>query len=268
NLGFRLVFIPPDSSPKEPEPFVQREPVKTESAKTEVRISGPTHTNSIGMEFVRIPPGSFMMGFNGSEFDSEKPEHKVVISKSFYLGKHEVTHAQWAAVMGDNPSEYECQSCPVDTVSWHDAQKFITRLNTKEGHSRYRLPTEAEWEYAARAGTRGPYFFGNDLEELSGYAWYNKNSDKPRPVGQKLPNPWGLHDMYGNVWEWVQDFYSDTYYANSPRYDPEGPSDGSEHTLRGGAFWCEPSLCNSMIRFNTMGLFSSGIGFRLAISVE
>ncbi|MDL2271677.1 formylglycine-generating enzyme family protein, partial [Desulfovibrio sp. OttesenSCG-928-I05] len=326
NLGFRLVFIPLDSSPEEPEPFVQREPERpsTKSSAEPLQdstlrirdtlkntvlknrnplgywklaclvlalaclwllfqsgptqnisrqISGPTHTNSIGMEFVRIPAGSFMMGTDaggyGELFYWAITPHKVTHSRSFYLGKYEVTQAQWETVMGNNPSENKCQNCPVNMVSWDDAQEFITRLNTKEGHSRYRLPTEAEWEYAAKAETHDLFFFGKDVDELSGYAWCYNNSEKPRPVGGKLPNPWGLHDMYGNVEEWVQDFHSPTYYADSPRYDPEGPSEGTERVVRGGAFGDSILTCNSAARGRGSPIHRSAkTGFRLAISAE
>ncbi|MDL2272917.1 SUMF1/EgtB/PvdO family nonheme iron enzyme [Desulfovibrio sp. OttesenSCG-928-I05] len=259
---------PKAAEPEKTEPK-RAEPAKTEPAKTEVRISGPTHTNSIGMEFIRIPAGSFIMGFKNSFWHNDRVEHKVVISKSFYLGKYEVTQTQWETVMDENPSYYKCQNCPVDTVSWYDAQEFITRLNTKEGHSRYRLPTEAEWEYAAKAGTHGLFFFGKDEEELSGYAWCYRNSENPRPVGGKFPNPWGLYDMYGNVAEWVQDFHSPTYYADSPRYDPEGPSGGTDRVFRGGAVGGGPIMCNSTARGSVRESWSDRtIGFRLAISAE
>jgi formylglycine-generating enzyme required for sulfatase activity len=208
-------------------------PKKNASAGT----ANESFTNSIGMEFVLIPAGSFTMGadknFEDAD-DDETPPHRVTISKPFYLGKYEVTQTQWEAVMRDNPSRFKGPNNPVEQVSWKDAQVFIKRLNEKEGHDRYRLPSEAEWEYTARAGTTGPYSFGDNAGLLGRYAWYIKNSgDKTHPVGQKKPNAWGLHDMYGNVWEWVQDWYGESYYRSSPSMDPAGPSSGSGRVVRG-----------------------------------
>ena len=171
--------------------------------------AGMIYTNSIGMEFMLIPAGTFMMGSEKGYAD-EKPQHRVTISRPFYLGKYEVTQAQWEAVMGNNPSRFDGRNNPVEQVSWEDVRVFIARLNAHEGHTRYRLPTEAEWEYAARAGSTSAYSFGDDAARLGQYAWYGDNSGKTtHPVGQKLPNAWGLHDMHGNVWEWVQGWYGD-----------------------------------------------------------
>jgi formylglycine-generating enzyme required for sulfatase activity len=232
-----------------------------------------THINSIGMEFVLIPAGSFMMGSpdNYKYADSdEKPQHKVTISKSFYLGTYEVTQAQWEAVMGSNPSLFKGRSNPVENVPWEDAQEFIKRLNAKEGHSRYRLPTEAEWEYAARAGSTGVYCFGDDADQLGGYAWYKDNSGKAtHPVGQKQSNAWGLYDMHGNVWEWVEDWYDDEYYSRSPGTDPKGPSSGSYRALRGGGCLLRAWYCRSAYRNSpTPGYRHDFIGFRLVLSPE
>jgi formylglycine-generating enzyme required for sulfatase activity len=155
-------------------------------------------------------------------------------------------------------------------VSWDDAQDFINRLNQKEGHKRYRLPTEAEWEYAARAGTTSTYSFGDDASQLGRYAWHGDNSgDTTHPVGQKQPNAWGLYDMHGNVWEWVQDWYGEKYYSGSPSTDPRGPSSGSNRVSRGGCLIIVAPPCRSAFRFG----FSPGrrdglLGFRLALSPE
>jgi formylglycine-generating enzyme required for sulfatase activity len=164
-----------------------------------------TWSNSIGMDFVLIPAGKFMMGSDTGDND-EKPVHEVRISKPFYLGKYEVTQGQWQAVLGNNPSNFKGDAnLPVGNVSWEDVQEFIRKLNAKEGGTKYRLPTEAEWEYAARAGTTTAYSYGNDVSQLKEYAWYAENAGgKTHPVGQKEPNAWGLHDKHGNVWEWVQ----------------------------------------------------------------
>ena len=231
------------------------------------------YTNSIGMEFVLIPAGSFTMGADKNfenAGDDETPQHRVSISKPFYLGKFEVTQAQWTAVMGNNPSNFKGRSNPVEQVSWHDVQVFITRLNKQEGHSRYRLPTEAEWEYAARAGTTGAYSFGDDADSLGRYAWYWDNSgEKTHPIGQKEPNAWGLYDMHGNVWGWVQDWYGERYYASSPGTDPKGPSSGSDRVSRGGGWYYNAQYCRSAFRYYfTPGYRFSDNGFRLALSPE
>lgn len=198
-----------------------------------------TYTNSIGMEFVLIPAGSFQMGADPNfedAADDQTPRHRVTLSQPFYLGKYEVTQEQWVAVMGTNPSRFKGRTNPVEQVSFDDVQTFIRKLNAKEGGSRYRLPTEAEWEYAARAGATGKYGFGDDDDQLGLYAWYTGNSgDKTHPVGQLRANAWGLHDMHGNVWEWVQDWYDESYYRHSPATDPRGPGSGSNRVFRGGA---------------------------------
>ena len=187
-----------------------------------------------GMEFVWVPAGEFRMGSTSSEADEgERPLTQVRISRGFYLGKHEVTQGQWQAVMGSNPSSWfdECGSdCPMGGVSWNDAQEFIGRLNAAMGDERYRLPTEAEWEYAARAGTSEDRY--GDLDAI---AWYRDNSGgHPHPVGQKVPNAWGLHDMLGNVEEWVGDRYGD--YPGGSVTDPRGLGSGSSRAVRGGAW--------------------------------
>ncbi|MFV0600902.1 MAG: formylglycine-generating enzyme family protein [Brachymonas sp.] len=212
-------------------------------------------TNSIGMVFVTVPAGSFTMGSpdNDREADSdEKPAHRVTISRPFQLGKFEVTQAQWEAVMGASPyvgarsnpffdlpgmaERVRKPDNPV-TVSWNEAQEFLRRLNAEEGGQRYRLPTEAEWEYAARAGTTTAYSFGNDRSQLGRHAWYGEDftTGSPHAVGQKLPNPWGLYDMHGNVWEWVQDNYR-SHYDASPVTDPTGPTEGHDKVVRGGSW--------------------------------
>ncbi|MDR1243237.1 MAG: formylglycine-generating enzyme family protein [Deltaproteobacteria bacterium] len=234
-----------------------------------------THTNSIGMEFVLIPAGSFTMGSDKSKDedadDDETPQHRVTISKPFYLGKYEVTQAQWEAVIGNNPSELkDGPNHPVDNVSWDDVQEFIARLNEKEGHNRYRLPTEAEWEYAARAGSASVYSFGNDAGQLGKYAWYSGNSEgTTHPVGALEPNAWGLYDMHGNLKEWVQDWYGKQYYATSPSTDPRGPSSGSDRVLRGGSWLWGAYSCRSADRDDYSPVpHSHIIGFRLALSIE
>jgi formylglycine-generating enzyme required for sulfatase activity len=180
--------------------------------------------NAIGMEFVKIAPGEFTMGCSmgddGCDAD-ENPAHRVQITKSFEIGKYEVTQSQWQSVMGSNPSTVKGDNRPVETVSKNDAHDFLVRLNAKNDGYKYRLPTEAEWEYAARAGTTG---LSAPLDEV---AWYAGNSgDETHPVGQKKPNAWGLYDMLGNVRECVEDLYARDYYSNSPTADPTGPQAG------------------------------------------
>ena len=193
----------------------------------------PRLTNSVGMEFVLIPAGAFMMGASDS-YPDEQPIHPVHISRPFYLGKYEVTQAQWETVMGYNPSAWRGQrNLPVEQVSWEDVQEFLRRLNAEEGGTRYRLPTEAEWEYAARAGTTTAYSFGSDVSRLDEYAWHAGNAaHMSHPVGQLKPNAWGLHDMHGNVWEWVHDWYAT--YPIGAETDPHGAASGVSRVFRGG----------------------------------
>jgi len=183
--------------------------------------------NTIDMEFVKIAPGNFMMGCSANDDQcnaDEKPVHRVQITKAFEVGKYEVTQAEWQKAMGSNPSAIKGDRRPVENVSKDDAHSFIARLNAQNDGFRYRLPTEAEWEYAARAGTTGPY-----AGKLDDIAWYAGNSeDETHPVGQKKPNAWGLYDMAGNVREWVEDLYGRNYYGNSPQNDPAGPAPGQQ----------------------------------------
>ena len=182
--------------------------------------------NATIIEFVRIAPGEFVMGCStGDEAcdEDEKPAHRVQITKAFEIGKFEVTQAQWQAVMGSNPSTIKGDDRPVETVSKTEAQDFLARLNARNDGYRYRLPTEAEWEYAARAGGTQPTSLPS-LDEVASYA--GNSEDETHPVGQKKPNAWGLYDMLGNVREWVADMYRSDYYSASPLADPTGPEAG------------------------------------------
>lgn len=229
-----------------------------------------TIVNHIGMEFVLIPAGTFTMGSPDSDpnaYDDEKPAHQVTISQPFYMGKYEVTQAQWKAVMGreNNPSYFKGESLPVDHVSWGDVQAFIQKLDQQENRASgvfCRLPTEAEWEYAARAGTTTLYSFGNDAAKLADYAWYAKNANHTTyPVGQKKPNAWGLYDMHGNVLEWCQDWYGP--YSAGAVTDPRGPAEGTYRVIRGGSWDRAARLARSAHRFwNHPSYRVDGLGFR------
>ena len=235
---------------------------------TDVDAAPETHTNSIGMKFVLIPSGSFMMGADLNFEDGSKdetPQHSVTISKSFYLGRYEVTQQQWVKVMGSNPSKFKGRTKPVEQVSWDDVQRFIKKLNAKENGRYYRLPTEAEWEYACRAGTTGAYSFGDDVDQVGGYGWFDGNSgDKTHPVGQKKPNSWGLHDMHGNVWEWVQDVYKNTAYDSHAASDPIYEGSGSYRVFRGGSWYYNARILRCANRLNNSPGYRNGnLGFRL-----
>ncbi len=214
--------------------------------------------NSLGMEFVLISTGMYTMGAQGA-----RQGRQVTISQPFYLGKYAVTQAQWMAIMGTNPSRFPGEDYPVESVSWDDVQVFIRTLNAREGRQKYRLPTEAEWEYAARAGAATAYCFGSDARRLDVYAWYAANArGTTHPVGQRQPNAWGLHDMHGNVWEWVQDWYGT--YPVAPARDPQGPSTGSHRLRRGGGWHSDAHECSAAYRSTIKaGDCYSTLGFRL-----
>jgi formylglycine-generating enzyme required for sulfatase activity len=217
--------------------------------------------NDIKLAMMAIPGGSFLMG--SDEYDNEKPIHQVTLSP-FRMGKYQVTQAQWRAVMGNNPSLYKGDDPPVEHVSWKDASSFCQKLTEKTGRE-YRLPTEAEWEYACRAGSTGRYCFGDNNALLQKYAWYRKNAgDKTHPVGEKLANDWGLHDMHGNVWEWCRDWYDEDYYWESLEENPQGPSSGTHRVLRGGSFNHDKDQCGSANRGSyTPDTIYRYLGFRV-----
>lgn len=210
-------------------------------------------------KFVKIPDGSFQMGSETGD-DQDKPVHSVRISNPFYMSKYLVTQEQWEAVMGENPSHFNGKNLPVETVSWDDVQEFIRRLNQKMEREIFRLPTEAEWEYACRAGTASDY-----AGILNDMAWYNSNSnDQTHRVGTKQPNAWGLYDMHGNVWEWCQDWYD--YYSIGGVSDPTGPTRSQYGTriVRGGGWHNDARSCRSAARNSYKPGNRYGIlGFRL-----
>jgi uncharacterized protein (TIGR02996 family) len=257
----------------------------------------PEVINSVGMRFALIPPGSFLMGSPQDEeerSDHEGPQHEVEITRPFYLGVHQVTQAQWRAVMGSNPSYFSARGggkdkvsgmntddFPVEQVSWDEVMTFLKKLaarkKEREKGRKYRLPTEAEWEYACRGGARSSsiFHYGNSLSSTQ--ANFNGNYpyggaargpflERTCKVGSYRPNAWGLYDMHGNVYEWCSDWYGSDYYKISPRRDPSGPSEGSDRVRRGGGWFGLGSRCRAAYR---NGSFPSDrfhdLGFRVAL---
>jgi formylglycine-generating enzyme required for sulfatase activity len=236
-------------------------------------------TNSIGMKLVLIPKGTFQMGSpieeEGASNDEE--QHHVTISKDYYLGVTEVTQGQYEKVMGTNPSYFQkrvirksdSSMYPVEQVSWEDAVEFCKKLSDlpeeKKAGRVYRLPTEAEWEYACRAGSKTAYSFGESSKSLGDYAWISGNSnDQTHPVGEKKANARGLYDMHGNVWEWCSDWYGE--YPKGAVSDPVGPREGSIRVIRGGGWYGGAARCRSADRrWIAPSLRGSG-GFRVALS--
>jgi formylglycine-generating enzyme required for sulfatase activity len=225
------------------------------------QLAGRIVKNRIGMEFVYVPAGSFMMGSENGE-SNEKPMHQVAIREGFYMGKYEVTQAQWQQVMGSNPSNFEnCDQCPVERVSWNDAQEFIKKLNAQNDGYTYRLPSEAEWEYACRAGTTGDY--AGDLDSM---AWYGEYpGGKTHPVGQKQSNAFGLYDMHGNVWEWCEDIWHKNYDgAPSDGSTWMSGGDSSKRVLRGGGLNPDAAVLRSAFRLrDDPGIRDISVGLRV-----
>ena len=198
----------------------------------------------------------------------EKPQHRVNV-KTFYMGQYPITQAQYEAVMGENPSKFKDKpSHPVECVSWHDAQKFCQKLREKTG-KKYRLPSEAEWEYACRAGTTTQYYFGDNAAKLEDYAWFDSNSNyQTQPVGKKKSNPWGLYDVHGNVWEWCEDKWHDNYQGAPKDESPWVQDGGSKNVLRGGSCYYYPRFCRAAIRNGYAPDIRNGnIGLRVVVSV-
>jgi formylglycine-generating enzyme required for sulfatase activity len=232
------------------------------------------------MDLVYIEPGTFMMGSLSSEWKhqaNEGPQHEVTISRGFYLGAHEVTQSQWESVMGTGPwidyfkdkvwtDQFEIDPThPAVWVSWSEAQAFVQALNAASGDSLYRLPSEAEWEYSARAGTTTLWSFGDEIDQLNQYSWNEISAitKAGQPVGTKLPNPWGLYDMHGNVEEWCQDWYGP--YSNGSQVDPQGPSEGTNRVVRGSSFRTKGySKQRVAFRYGIyLGNGNNNIGFRV-----
>ncbi len=230
-----------------------------------------------GIELVEVKGGTYQQGdtFNVGGED-ERPVHKVTV-KDFFIGKYEVTQEQWKAVVKKNPSHFIGDKLPVDSVSWDEAQDFIKKLNKKSG-KKYRLPTESEWEYAARSGGKEELYAGTSKglnketkeNELAEFAWYDVTSEeKTHDVGTKKPNGLGIHDLSGNVWEWVQDRFGNEYYGKSPEENPQGPETGGDRVRRGGSWSSSERGVRATFRY---GDFTDAkkdfVGFRIALSPE
>jgi formylglycine-generating enzyme required for sulfatase activity len=218
------------------------------------------------LELVRIPGGEFIMGAAGGHMGEISP-HRVTVG-DFYLGKSEVTQAQWKEVMGNNPSNFaDCGDCPVENVSWNDVQEFLHKASEMTG-MKLRLPTEAEWEYAAGEGSVHKEWAGTqNMSSLGHFAWYKNNSEgRTHPVGQKEANRFGLYDMSGNVSEWCFDWYDSEYYRKSPSDNPQGPSQGKFRVIRGGSFSDAPPNLRVINRLaNGSGVRFKDYGFRVAM---
>jgi len=221
-----------------------------------------SYTSLIGIEFVKLPIGKFVMG--SAEVD-DAPPHLVKISRPFYISRYPVTQSQWAFVMGNNPSRFRGNNNPVERITYKDVWRFLERLNRMDKDRNYRLPTEAEWEYACRAGTRTRYYFGDTQYVLEDYAWYRKNSGRrTHPVGMKKPNNRGLYDMHGNIWEWCYDRYGK--YPRETLKDPTGPTNGRERVIRGGSWYSKESYLLSAFRHSyDPSHKDDNLGFRLVI---
>ncbi len=233
-----------------------------------------TLPGGVQMAFSFVPPGTFLMG--GTVNDWEKPVHKVTLTKGFFLGVHPVTQAQWQAVMGSRPSHFKKAKRPVEQVSWEDSQEFCKKVMAELKGGRVELPTEAEWEWACRAGTTSEYHFGDvlntDLANYNGQSSWNgspmgKNRKATKNVGLYPSNPWGLYDMHGNVWEWCSDWYGE--YSAGDQTDPQGRSNGQYRVLRGGSWNDFPEYCRAAVRYwsEPAGRFIN-FGFRVCFRLD
>ncbi len=226
----------------------------------------------VTMKLVAIPKGEFQMGAPPTEKDrrgNEGPLRQIKISRKFFMGTTEVTQSQYEAVLGNNPSQFKHPDNPVETADWNDAMAFCKALSKKTG-KRVMLPTEAQWEYACRAGTKGRFSFGNDNKDLDDHAWRDTNSGgKTHPVGKKKPNPFGLYDMHGNVWEWCRDYFHDRSYASMRNVDPEETRVSPYRVQRGGSWSKIPRACRSAMRARSSPDHKDpNFGFRVIIESD
>lgn len=219
--------------------------------------------DGVSIDLIAVAPGSFVMGLAGS---ADAPPHEVEISRPFWIGRTEVTRRQWIAVMGAGPGGAGRSREPARGMSWHEAGEFLVRVSERTPCWRFRLPTEAEWEYAARAGTATPWSSGPDRDSLAAYAWTRETAEGViRDVARRRPNPWGLHDVHGNVWEWVADWYAADAYDRSGSRDPTGPEAGVERVRRGGSVLYGANDARSGHRYRQPpGRGNGNIGFRVA----
>ena len=256
SIGMKLAHIPPGELVMAARP----------------RKPGDVVANSIGMKLAYIPAGEFVMGSPETEAGREdavtsETQHRVKLTKAFRMGTTEVTQAQWRAVMGDNPSKFKGDNLPVDNVSWDNAVAFCRKLSAKE-HRHYRLPTEAEWEYACRAGTTTAYYTGENTTALGKAGWSKDNSNKStHPVGTKKANAWGLYDMHGNVWEWCSDWHGES--QSKMVSDPTGPANGTFRVIRGGSWYSPPERCRAACsEYNAPFGGGNIFGLRLVLESE
>ena len=233
-------------------------------------ISAPVVVDKLsGIRLKLVPAGELLMG--DPWFEESRPAHRVRISQAFYVGIFPVTQKEWSKVMRTNPSRFKGSELAVENVSWDDCQDFIKRLNEAAPPGGLRLPTEAEWEHACRAGSRTIFSFGDEERDLDLHGWFRQNSKgQTHPVGRKKPNAWGLYDMHGNVFEWCADWFDGDYYrqfcGDETVADPSGPASGFERVLRGGCWDSEPSGCYSGVRSLALPQTKKPyIGFRVAM---
>ena len=252
--------------PKAPKKQYSEEPRVSSSYTPEVRTY---YANGVSFQMVEVRGGTFTMGATAEQGNDvlylEKPTHQVTLS-SYSIGKTEVTQELWEAVMGSNPSYFYNSNLPVEQVSWEDCQAFITKLNALTGKT-FRLPTEAEWEFAARGGSNSQGFKYSGSNTVDDVAWHRDNSsDKPHPVATKAPNELGIYDMSGNVWEWCNDWFSDSYYTSASQTNPTGPNSGSYRVRRGGSWSCSAGNCRVSLRnYDSPAYRNYDLGLRLAL---
>ena len=268
SLAGNFYFLPRSIENPSPTPTVNTPTVNIAEIN---RFANFTETaKNLKLEMVAVQGGTFTMGCTNEQgrgcYDDERPSHQVTVS-NFYIGKFEITQAQWKAVMGSNPSSFKGDNLPVEEVSWNDVQEFIRKLNALTG-KQYRLPTEAEWEFANRGGAKSQGYRYSGSNNLSNVAWYTDNSkNSTQTVGTKSPNELGIYDMSGNVWEWCSDRYG-AYSASSKR-DPAGASSGSRRVIRGGSWSCEAQICRIAIRsYDSPDSRYYNLGFRVACSSQ